>query len=448
MILLALYACDPDPVDSAGGSGGGDSAEDSGTPEPGAIEVALTAPEAGTSWDECEEVCFTVAVTRDGAPVRGVEVDVEVEDHGFVGADLRSDADGLVTACATGLPVGAHQVAVSAVAGVGDRARGWGEVDIRPFGWSFGLQHPQSALAELPWTPVFEKYAGNPVLSPGGEGTWDGAGLLLPTVVPTDEGYAMYVAGTSASDYVVGGATSPDGTTWTESAGNPLFPEDPAVAWKIYSTNSPVLLNDGAEWLLYYTGRATETGELSVGLATGDDPFALTDYAENPVMPWDPDDNDWAGSAVAHPSVIVRDGVYHLWYSGGRHKVGYALSADGRAWTRYCHNPVLEGAGLDWESNQVKSTEVAWIDPYYVMTYSGGGTGAFQVGWAMSTDGVRWVRAEEPVLSPAEEGGTWESTSTIGAAIIVDEAAGVLRAWYGGTGLDTSAIGYAEAPLP
>lgn len=445
MLLWAL-GCDGGDDSAAGPGPGGDTAEDTaGAP---ALEVRLVSPEEGTAWDECGEICFVAEAVRGGQPAEGVTVDLEVEGHGFVGADVVTDAAGRAEACASGLPPGVHTVAASATGEVGEHVRAWGTVDVRPFGWDLGLDLPADALATLPWTPAFTKSTSNPVLAPGAEGEWDAAGTLLPTVWADGGGWAMYYAGTSEADYIVGAATSDDGLAWTKAAGNPVFPASATDTWKLYSTNSPMLLHDGTEWLLYYTGRATETGELSVGLATGADPLALTDVPENPVLPWQATDNDWAGSAVAHPSVLVRDGVYQAWYSGGRHKVGYALSTDGRTWTRYCHNPVFEGSAADWEMNQVKSTEVVWRDPYYMMTYTGGATGSFQVGWAMSTDGVRWVRAEEPVIAPAEEGGTWESASVIGATLWVDEAAGLLRTWYGGTGMDTSAIGYAEATLP
>jgi hypothetical protein len=80
------------------------------------------------------------------------------------------------------------------------------------------------------------------------------------------------------------------------------------------------------------------------------------------------------------------------------------------------------------------------------MTYTGGDRGNFKVGFAMSRDGLHWVRHSTPVLGSEPTPGTWESGAVLGGAIAID--GGALRMWYAGTGLTGSAIGLAIAELP
>lgn len=411
----------------------------------GPLVVTSTAPTQPI--DECAEACFAIEVTRDGAAVDDVTVDVWIGDDA-IGADLQTREDGGTEACVSGLASGKHSVLV--VARLGDEeARTVVSVEVKPFGWADGLTRDETVVTEVPWTPTFARYAGNPVLPPGEAGTWDEVGTIVPSVAPTDDGWVMWYAGTAEVDYIVGVATSPDGRVWTKDLRNPIFAGDGVEgSWRRYSTNSPMVLQGADGWYMYYTGRSEETGNLTIGLAVGDDPVHVEDVPENPVFEWTDEESGWAGSAVAHPSVIAReDGWWEMWYSTGYHKVGYAYSPDGYTWNRYCKNPVFEGDAeyLAWEANQVKATEVVQLNGWYYMTYTAGDTGAFTVGWAASRDGLHWARAEKPVLVPPETPGTWESNSVLSApiAVVGDE----LWMWYSGTGATGSAVGFATASL-
>ncbi len=65
---------------------------------------------------------------------------------------------------------------------------------------------------EGPWSVLPE-----PVLSPGPEGSWDGAQVVEPSVIETDEGYAMFYAGTDSNQVsAIGLATSTDGIEWVK----------------------------------------------------------------------------------------------------------------------------------------------------------------------------------------------------------------------------------------
>ena len=63
--------------------------------------------------------------------------------------------------------------------------------------------------------------------------------------------------------------------------------------------------------------------------------FAQTDWIKHP-------ENPVLGFAfqVGHPSVILDNGIYHMWYTGSG-GIGYATLEDGIHWTEYDNNPVL-----------------------------------------------------------------------------------------------------------
>lgn len=438
-LLLLLAACDGDgPPDRPGHPR--DTAEDSAvdtsgdTAESGVV-VTVQAPGTDAAFDECEEVCFAARLTRDGSPISGVDASVELDDGGIIGSDTTDD-QGVVTACTTGIAPGSRQVAFSFRLD-GHKVRSFSTFVVYPFGYAMGLTKPTEALSEIPWTPTLVRSEANPVLT--GDESWDSEGVILSSVVQTEAGWTMVVAGTPEEDYQVGAATSADGLVWTPVPGNPVLPAT-GEGWNAAATNSPVVLNEEGTLRVWYTGRSTDD-ILSLGLASSTDGLSFVDAPENPVFSPDPVSSAWEGNGVAHPSILNRDGLYELWYSTDEHLIGYALSADGLEWQRYCGNPILAGESGTWEDGQVKSAEVAFDGEQYVMTYTGGETGDFQVGWAASSDGLRWVKAPEPLIAPGEDG-SWEGQSVLGASLVLD--GDTVRVWYSGTSAAGSAIGYAE----
>jgi predicted GH43/DUF377 family glycosyl hydrolase len=434
-----------DGGDGGDGSDGSDGGGDTGLTACASASLATVrtfSPDPAVPVDQCDEVCFSIEVTCEGAPLVDAEAALEVEGLGFV-AEGRTDTGGVLSGCITGLPAGVSRVAAT-VRVAGEKARAYSTVDARPFGYKYGLDKPVEALTVVELIPTLSRSAENPVLEAGEADTWDQAGVLLPSVARAGADWVLYYAGSPDVDYEVGGARSPDGLSWTKLGAAPVLPADLGVegSWKQYATNSPFVLYEGGVYSVWYTGRSTDTGSLDIGLATSSDGRTFTDAAENPVFSPELANLEWEGDGVAHPALVHRDGVYELFYSTGKHYIGYALSTDGKAWERYCMGPVMGGHDLDWEQGQVKSAEVIWTGDAYYMSYSGGQTGAFQLGWAESTDGIRWVKSDLPLLSP-ELTLPWEAKSVLGSAMVLE--GDTLRLWYSGTSTTTSAIGYAEA---
>lgn len=408
------------------------------------LELSFVDVDGSWAVDQCATTCLTVRLTQEGEPLAERSVDLWVENTA-IGVGVPTTDAGLATACADSLPTGDWRAVAVAVVD-GDRAEAETPISVQPFGFADGIERVSGG--GLPYTPNFARSDANPVFPPGASGSFDSVGTLLPSVVRTEDGWVMWYAGTADVDYSVGVARSDDGLVWLRRTAPTFPPDGEEGSWKRFATNAPMVVQDGLGWRVYYSGRAQESGDISIGMALGAQADGVTDYADNPVFGWSEEEASWAGQAVAHPAILRHpSGHWEMWYSTGLHKLGYAYSLDGVAWQRFCGNPVFAGnTGGSWEAHQAKAADVVFHDGWYLMAYTGGARGAFKIGWAMSRDGLNWTRADSPVFGPNVTPGTWESSSVLGPSLMVD--GDTLRMWYGGTGLTGSAIGLATAALP
>ena len=245
------------------------------------------------------------------------------------------------------------------------------------------------------------------MIQEGDSDAWDAISVMAPATIGWGDEQLLFYAGTAEEHYALGLATrTSSADTYEKYEQNPiLWPGPPGTtdgSWKNWAQNTPEPEVVGDELWLYYNGQGVADGRLSIGLAVGTEPRSLVDVPENPVLAGTGDPQDWDGRGVAHPSVVQRDGVFELWYASGTDfAIGYAVSADGLAFERYCNNPVFAGQGEDtWDRGHVKAPEV-WYDEAeatYFMSYSGCDKGCYQVGWAASNEGTRWVASPEPVV--------------------------------------------------
>lgn len=133
-----------------------------------------------------------------------------------------------------------------------------------------------------------------PVLRRGAEGTWDAGALDFPTVIPTDDGYAMFYSAIPtlvSAEGSVGLATSTDGIEWTRH-GDPVATKGLCGGFDDRAVEQPRVLVGATGLYLVYAGYA---GELSsrpgIGLASSLDggltwgcqwPATVLDTAELP----------------------------------------------------------------------------------------------------------------------------------------------------------------------
>lgn len=126
-----------------------------------------------------------------------------------------------------------------------------------------------------PWTIDPE-----PVLTYGSAGSWDSAHVDAPSVIRTDDGYAMYYGG-STEEWLtqgIGMATSPDGITWTKAADPILVSDDDD-----YRYHQPRVERTEDGYVMVFRMVPVSGGQMGLGIATSDDGAHWTLSSEQPV---------------------------------------------------------------------------------------------------------------------------------------------------------------------
>ena len=165
--------------------------------------------------------------------------------------------------------------------------------------------------------------------------------------------------------------------------------------------------------------------------------------------------SDWEGMEVNRPTIVKKDGVYHMWYTGqmfalenqlSRSCIGYAWSKDGLTWTRR-ERPVLQ-PDAPWEKYCTMCPHVIWDEEeqLYKMWYSAGRMQeADAIGYAVSRDGIVWEKdARNPIFMPDTQA-YWEM-SKVEACYVLKETDGYYYMFYlGMNGDGHSSIGLARS---
>jgi len=150
------------------------------------------------------------------------------------------------------------------------------------------------------------------VLEPGEPGTWDAFRVWAPWIVAGDDGYRLYYAG-RATDYgpvSIGLATSPDGLIWNRHPGNPILTPGDAGAFDDASVSQPAVAQGGTGVVMVYSAYTGQTG--TRGLATSPDGLTWTREARPILVP----ERDWERIGVSGASPLVEDGGLTVWYTG------------------------------------------------------------------------------------------------------------------------------------
>lgn len=153
-------------------------------------------------------------------------------------------------------------------------------------------------------------------------------------------------------------------------------------------------------------------------------------------------------------SLLLEEGkegeqVFKMWFSWRpKRAVGYTESADGIHWEKPC--VVLAPVpGSSWEADEINRPTVIHHNGQYMMWYSGQmkpylEDGRSVIGLAVSSDGIRWERRQEPVMEPDR---AWELQAIMCPHVLFDEEDQLYKMWYAaGCNHEPDAIGYACSP--
>jgi len=251
--------------------------------------------------------------------------------------------------------------------------------------------------------------------------------------------------------------------------------EDPAQILKVYSEpvfsfGKPGTFDDDGvmpshiqrvkqQWWLFYSGWNQRTHvpyHNAMGLAVSDDDgLSFHRISDGPIM----DRNFDEPYLAVTPTILCENNQWRMWYISGirwelihnRHEpiyvIKYAESSDGIYWRRYAEPVIPQHYPLEAFSRPY----IVKIDGHYFLWYCyrnsldyRDGTGSYRLGFARSTNGMNWQRADEQVgISVAENG--FDSTMICYPCIIQVNHDYLL--FYNGNGFGRSGIGYAKLTL-
>ena len=213
-----------------------------------------------------------------------------------------------------------------------------------------------------------------------------------------------------------------DGMIWNYANGGlPVL--EPDLDWEEGHVGAPAVVEKDGTFYMWY---CAAQGKL-IGMATSVDGIDWTKQPTPVLLP----DQPWEEGHICSPAVVYHKGRFRMWYAGGRSvragqgfcgakAIGYAESADGISWVKRDASgnssanggqtqPVLtasqswEGDAVGYPSVKVEKNLDRWI---YKMWYTGQTPGDLffgdaSIGFAGSTDGIRWEKAPDgmnPVL--------------------------------------------------
>ncbi len=172
-----------------------------------------------------------------------------------------------------------------------------------------------------PWTADPE-----PVLNPGGEGSWDELHVDAPRLVVTEDGYRMYYTGYDSQGLMsgeIGMATSEDGIHWTKyddpaTTDAPYAESDPVLTAPegITSVQQPMVAQEGDGYVMVFrqVDSTTAPVHMSLNYATSSDGIDWKIASDTPF--WErttvPTSNGFWYTAMVH-----HDDTYYLYVETG-----------------------------------------------------------------------------------------------------------------------------------
>lgn len=310
--------------------------------------------------------------------------------------------------------------------------------------------HTEGALSGCGAPPVtlrWTKHTDHPVIDVGPAGAWDSGAVSLPHVIFDGSVYKMWFVGQADGtggdkSTQIGYATSTDGKTWTKLANNPVLPVGLSGSWDSKNISAPYVIFDNGLYKMWYSGGGDPaTSPPAIGYATSTNGINWTKHAQNPVLTVS-SSGSWDSLYIAGASVLAEGTTYKMWYSGSdseepflKLQIGYATSTDGVRWVKHTGNPVLvTTATTAWDS--VFFPRVVHNGRFYDMWYSGFNVMLpisieVGIGHASSIDGILW-HEDSNSLNPIEKGppNSWDDQGLILPGVILQS--GEYKLWYTG----------------
>jgi len=242
---------------------------------------------------------------------------------------------------------------------------------------------------ELSERPRVLQAAGDPVLSPGEDGSFDDSGVSIGCITETEDGLALYYMGWNLgvrspwrNSIGLARAPSPYAPFERFSKGPVLdrSPQDP------YTLSYPCVLRIGPrQWRMWYGSN------LSAAVGNADMSHVIKHARSSDGIDWKRDGATVVGFvsgteyAIARPTVIDVNGKWLMAFAcrGGSYRIGVAASDDGLNWTRLDPTLGLGVSNKGWDSEMTCYPALFRHGGRVWLAYNGNGYGATGFGLAV-----------------------------------------------------------------
>lgn len=276
---------------------------------------------------------------------------------------------------------------------------------LRMFFWTGegGNRYIYAADASIDNPYEWELVSPEPLLGPSPTGNLRSRGAGFPWVLPRKEGgWLMY--------YHVLGSWAPPGERSSRTA--LAISHDEGLSWKVLKeavlplgkpgefdaalTGSVcVLQTEAKQYQMWYTAgeryepiNGRKQTIIHIGHATSKDGVAwIKTSSPNPAVAARQDQTTPYEAIVSKPCVLIKDGVYHMWFNaylldGKLYRLRYARSEDGLHWKRCVDQQVLPLTPGAFDSENQSYPDVIEVGDELWMFYAGNRYGATGIGLA------------------------------------------------------------------
>jgi len=284
-------------------------------------------------------------------------------------------------------------------------------------GSELGAAAVQSPSATLDWAPgPFTKYAGNPILTPQGDG-FESWAVFNPAVILKDHTFCMlYRAQDHNGTSRIGLAKSVDGINFTRRPEPVLSPTEPYEIWG--GCEDPRVVKFGDTYYMTYTAYNGYRAKLA--LATSKD---LTHWEKHGVIiPW-----PWSKSGAIVPQKI--NGEYVMYF--GDSNIWIAYSNDLLHW-KVAPEPVMRPRSGHFDSRGIEPGPPPIVtDQGILLIYNGWNNDiTYKVGAVLFSkrDPTQILkRTDQPILEPSEK---WERSGQISNVVFASGLVKKGNDWY------------------
>ena len=236
----------------------------------------------------------------------------------------------------------------------------------------------------------------HPALDVGRPGTFDEHGVTPLSAVRLPDGrlrlyYAGWQRGVGVRYSLFTGAaeSQDDGESFVRVSEAPILDRSDG---ELHTRSSGLVLADGDGWRMWYAG-----GTGWHGPGTEARPrYALRHIRSRDGLDWprsgevclEPREDELG---FGRPCVLQRDGILHMWYGrrdlSGAYELGYATSVDGLNWRRQDEEAQLQrGPAGSWDSEMLGLSSLLETPHGTYLFYNGNGYGATGFGVAIAEE--------------------------------------------------------------